>query len=276
MWNTYLGNGTYYDLQNGDSFEFQFGSVTGGVKTPVYDTNNAVYSGAALVNVTAPNNLGSGNYLTFDLSGVGIGTLAPNTTYYFEIASETGDAYLELSGTSADGYAVGTAFRGGTQAIIDGTYVELAGDRAFHVDLTGLSGPADDFASWIFGHPGVGSLTGFNDDPDGDGLKNGLENVFDTDPGVSNQGIVQVSKSGNTVTFQHPNTAPASDVSAVYVWSTDLITYQDDGAGSGGTTVNFSMTPNLPVAGTSTVTATITGTVPGNLFVAVKAILASP
>jgi hypothetical protein len=271
QWTNYLNPGTYYNLQNGDTFEFQFGSVSGGVKTPLFDTNTAQYSGDALVNPGTPNNLGSGQYLTFNLSSAGIGTLAPNTTYYFEIATETGDAYFELSGTSANGYAAGTAFRGDTTATIDGAYVELTGDRAFHVDLTGLSGPAHDYAAWIGGYPGVGALAGFNDDADGDGLKNGLENYFGTDPATSNRGLTAVARSGNTITFQHPNANPSSDVSGAYIWSTDLTAYRGNGAVSGGTTVSFLASPDTPTAGTTTVTATITGTVPSKLFVALGA-----
>jgi hypothetical protein len=134
--------------------------------------------------------------------------------------------------------------------------------------------PADDYAAWIAGYPGVGSLTGFNDDADGDGIDNGMENLFGTDPSVFNQGIVQVAKSGNTVTFQHSQSAtPASDVSASYVWSTDLVTFHPDGASAGGVTVGFDTSTD---AGTTTVTATITGTVPAKLFVSLKATQATP
>jgi hypothetical protein len=266
----YLTNGTFYNIQPGDTFEFQFGTVTGGVKTPIFDTNGALYSGTAMVNPAPEANTGAGMYLTFDLATAGIGTLSPNTTYYFEVSSELGGPFFELSGTKVDGYASGTAFRGDTIATIDGNYIELTGDRAFHADLTGLSGPANTYASWISGYPDVGLLTGFNDDPDADGIDNGLENLFGTDPSISNQGITQVAKSGNTVTFQHPaNATPASDVTAAYVWSTDLATFHADGATVGDTTVSF--TTNT-VANVTTVTATITGTVPAKLFTALKAV----
>ncbi|MBN8460293.1 MAG: immunoglobulin domain-containing protein [Verrucomicrobia bacterium] len=274
--NNYLATGTFYNIQDGDTFEFQFGSISGGVKTPIFDTNSAQYTGSALVNAATPNNLGSGQYLTFDLSGVGIGTLSPNTTYYFEITSEIGDPFFELSGTKADGYAGGTAFRGTTTKTIDSNYTELTGDRAFHVALTGLGGPADDFASWIGGY-NVGAMTGFNQDADGDGIANGLENLFGTNPSAASKGITQVSRNGNTLTFQHPrNGTPASDVSAAYEWSTDLATFHGSGASDGTTTVSLAASPDTPVVGTTTVTATITGTVPGKLFVVLKATRVSP
>lgn len=134
--------------------------------------------------------------------------------------------------------------------------------------------PANTYASWIAGYPAVGSKTGFNDDADGDGIKNGLENLFGTNPGVSNTGVTQVSRSGSTVTFQHPqNATPGSDVSGAYVWSTDLASFHADGASAGGATVSFGKST---VAGTTTVTATISGTVPAKLFVALKATQGAP
>lgn len=130
--------------------------------------------------------------------------------------------------------------------------------------------PADDYAAWIFGYPGVGAMTAFNDDADGDGIANGLENLFGTDPSVFNPGVTQVATSGDTVTFQHPqNPTPASDISSAYVWSTDLVNFHSDGASDGGTTVGFNTNT---VGGITTVTATIGGTVPAKLFVSLKAV----
>lgn len=56
-----------------------------------------------------------------------------------------------------------------------------------------------------------------------------------------------------------------------YVWSTDLATFHADGATVGGTTVAFATNT---VSGTTTVTATIAGTVPAKVFVALKAVKA--
>ena len=213
--------------------------------------------------------MGTGNYFTFDLSGENL-TLAPNTVCYFLITAQVGNAYFELNGSRTGDYAGGTAIRGEVTAMIGETYVELTGDRVFHVDLAAVGGGSD-YASWIGGSSGVGTLTGFNDDADGDGIKNGVENFFGTQPGVSNAGITQVSSSGNSVTFQHPQGTPASDVAAVYQWSTDLVTFHDAGVSAGGTTVNFNVNLNTPVSGTTTVTANITGTIPTRLFTVVKA-----
>ena len=127
--------------------------------------------------------------------------------------------------------------------------------------------PGSDFASWIAGYPGVGAESDFEDDADDDGLANGVENYFGTDPSASNAGITQVAKSGSTVTFVHPqNAAPASDVSAAYHWSTDLANWHASGEASGGTTVTFAASPNTPSTGVTTVTATLTGTTPAKVF----------
>jgi hypothetical protein len=127
--------------------------------------------------------------------------------------------------------------------------------------------PPGNFAAWIAGYPGVGELDGFEDDADGDGLSNGVENYLGTDPGAPNQGITELVRNGNTVTFQHPrNPAPASDVSAAYRWSTDLTAWHGSGVENGGTTVTFTASPDAPVAGMTTVTAAMSGVVPAKLF----------
>lgn len=261
---------TYSNLQNGDGFEFRFGTLSGTTKTVLYQTASAAYIGDPIV---VENNAGTGKFLTFHLASAGIGTLAPNTIYYFEVATELGDAYIELNGTSADGYLKGAAFGGQTNATIDETFLAMTGDRAFHADLTGLSGGSNTYATWIAGYPAVGAQTGFNDDPDGDGIKNGVENFFGTNPAVASNGVTKTVKSGNTVTFQHPqNTTPASDVLPTYQWSTDLVTFNASGTTAGGATVTLSPASNTPTAGTTTVTATITGTAPAKLFLVLKAV----
>ena len=131
--------------------------------------------------------------------------------------------------------------------------------------------PAASYASWIDGFfPGETnpSIIGVGADPDNDGSDNGVENFFGTNPGVASSGLVAGRVSGNTFTFTHPqNATPASDLTAAYQWSLDLGSFHASGASAGGITVNLVPAPNTPSAGTTTVTATVTGTVPPKLFV---------
>ena len=73
------------------------------------------------------------------------------------------------------------------------------------------------------------------------------------------------------MTFTHPNPVAEdvlTDVTGSYQWSLDLITwYEDDGLdGPGGTTVTTVATPDSPSDNTTTVVATIDGTVPDKIF----------
>jgi hypothetical protein len=133
-----------------------------------------------------------------------------------------------------------------------------------------VSGGGNTFVDWIDGFGITNGLTGFNDDADFDGLDNGLENFLGTAPNAGNAGLTAGALSGNVFTFTHPqNATPADDVSAaVYTWSTDLVNWNADEASFGGITVDLAPDTDNPVAGTTTVSATVTvGTVPAKLFV---------
>jgi fibronectin-binding autotransporter adhesin len=141
------------------------------------------------------------------------------------------------------------------------------------LNVTGEVVGGDTFADWIATYPGVGAFTGFNDDADGDGVPNGVENFFGTHPAEFSAGLTVGEVNGGTFTFTHPQSGtPASDVQAAYRWSKDLATFHASGASDGdGTTVTFTTQPNTPAAGTTTVTATVTGTQVTRLFVDVRA-----
>lgn len=150
--------------------------------------------------------------------------------------------------------------------------IQLSGDTT-DVELVYTAGaPANDFANWIDGfYPGETdpAIIGFDADPDADGLTNGEEAAFGTDPSTANSGVVSGTKSGNTYTFTHPNPTAGSEVSDVslsYEWSLDLSNWNSSGATVSGTTVTITSQADTPGANVTTVTATITDTEPDNLF----------
>jgi hypothetical protein len=99
--------------------------------------------------------------------------------------------------------------------------------------------PVGGFAGWISGF-GVGPLNGLADDPDGDGMGNGVENLLGSRPDVPGTGISVVSLEGRSVRIRHTlNPAPAADLRGLYQWSSDLQTWRESGESDGSTTVVF-------------------------------------
>ena len=138
------------------------------------------------------------------------------------------------------------------------------------VTVTEPSGAS--FASWIAAY-NLGGQTGFGQDPDGDGMGNGLESYMGTDPSSGNStGHVtsgEMNQSAKTFTFSHPlNPNMPTDIVAVYRWSPNLANFHGDGASDGSTTVNF--VQGTPADGWVTVTATITGAMLERLFVDIQ------
>ncbi|MEO8617639.1 MAG: S8 family serine peptidase [Luteolibacter sp.] len=139
--------------------------------------------------------------------------------------------------------------------------------------LTVVSSPT--YAGWLNDYP-VGPLTGVNDDPDGDGLPNGIENILGSAPNTASTGLTLVSSTGSTLVFQHTlSNTPASDLTATYEWSTNLTTWQASSATAAGVTVtiaNMTLIDNTaPANDMIQVTATVTGGTTNNLFVRLKA-----
>lgn len=129
------------------------------------------------------------------------------------------------------------------------------------------------YVHWIRGFPGIGTQTGLQDDPDGDGLENGIESFFGTAPNAASEGITvgSVNPSQGTCTFTHPQGVLAGDLGASYQWSKDMKTFHGDLAtDSEGTTVGFTVQPNPSAPGTTTVTANITGAPCKHLFLRVR------
>jgi hypothetical protein len=129
------------------------------------------------------------------------------------------------------------------------------------------------YSHWIRGFSGVGGQTGLNDDPDGDGLQNAVENFFGTAPNAATPGIAvgMVNPAQGTFIFTHPQGALADDLASAYQWSKDLQTFHGDLAtDAAGTTVGFTIQADTPGQGTTTVTATVTGTPCDRLFLRAK------
>ncbi|MDB6071319.1 MAG: hypothetical protein JWL81_2490 [Verrucomicrobiales bacterium] len=129
-WPTFTSAGTFYDIQPGDQWEIQVGTLSGSLRTPL-TTYTATFDGASL---TGSGNSGTGRYLTFNLSGLGV-ALAPDTTYYFAIAPLAGEPSIELNSSKTGTYTGGTAFRGTVAGTLGSATTLMGGDFSFHANL---------------------------------------------------------------------------------------------------------------------------------------------
>ncbi len=240
--------------------------------------------------VTAGVYLINGEKVADDFADMWDGTL--DTAIDLQKDGVTAYTTLVHTGTTSSGFAVANnrtlgpntgqsriwrGFVATDSTWIDGgdeTHRNSRGVYALSEAITVVSGGGgNNFSDWIAGF-NVGAQTGIGDDPDGDGVDSGVENFFGTAPDSFSQGLVSgtVNTGAGTFTFTHPQTGTiADDLTAAYRWSKDLQTFNADGASDGaGTQVDFTVQLDTPQAGTTTVTATITGTATDRLFVDVE------
>jgi len=183
-------------------------------------------------------------------------------------AGTAGGNYLKFTGLTAPGLIL--------------TSLGLPDQSGFEQDgIAGIqivnTAPVNTFASWMSGFPGVGSATGFNDDPDGDGIRNGLENHLGTDPSKSTAGLADLSSSAAAFRFRHTRSnTPAADVTAIYQWSPDLIRWFGSGETSAegiSATIAASLITDASAPDNDLVEVAVTvtaGTVP-RIFARIKA-----
>jgi subtilisin-like proprotein convertase family protein len=164
----------------------------------------------------------------------------------------------------------------GDYLIVIERYNSLGESVSQSFTLTLSAGSGNTFALWMSSYP-VGLLNGFQDDPDADGIPNGLENYLGTLPNAMSAGLIRISTTTGVLVFRHSlSNTPATDLSASYEWSTDLSNWRPSGAEESGTTVVIT-TQTIedaiaPANDLVEVTATPSGTPKARLFVRLKGI----
>ena len=136
--------------------------------------------------------------------------------------------------------------------------------------------PLAGYEAWIAGYAaGVGDRAGFDADPDGDLIPNGIEAWFGTRPDQASQGLVAVGAAGEgRFTFRHPvNLVLPASITVSYEWSADLVEwFPCDGASGppGGSRVTISAATE---AGTTNVTTSTSNSSSNRLFLRAAAFL---
>ena len=267
---TFFSIGSATGGLTGGRFDLAFPSATGTNDFRVEVNGNG--TGGGDINPITTN-LGDGNWhhlaitsaangslgsVELSVNGVSIGTVAAGAN--------------PLINTAASAIVIGDSFATSSANPLRGLDGDIDDFRVYDVVLSPTeiqalaNASSNTFANWIGGFD-VGTQTGLDEDPDGDGIDNGVENFFGTDPDEFSQGLIAISSLGNTFTFAHPQGTLASDLTATYRWSTDLVTFHPAGPSPGGTSVAFS---SATTTGITTVTATVSGPPPRRLFVIVE------
>lgn len=150
-----------------------------------------------------------------------------------------------------------------------------AADESIGLTFTLEVTPVNDFANWIARHEEVGDKSGPNDDPDGDGLPNAIENFLGSSPLAPNAGLTDLAAVDGDFIFRHTRTnEPVIDREAGYEWSVDLENWHAAGATVSGVTVEIvpaAIEDNeAPENDLLEVTASVTGGPVGKLFIRLR------
>ncbi len=207
-------------------------------------------------------------------TAITLGALQTAFTSSGLVGSETiGTVTLTASGGTAAGDPAGT-YSITPSAATGGTFDPNNYDFNYVDGVLTVTGST--YADWLTAYP-VGGFTGINDDPDHDGIANGIENILGTAPNASSAGLTQVSTTPTTLVFRHTRSnSIASDLTARYEWSSDLVNWHLSAETETGTTVIIAaatITDNIaPANDLIEVTATLTGTAKPQVFVRLKAL----
>ena len=279
------GQGSYWGFDDNDQFfsgnsvEFSttdgYGAIPGQVTlTNVSDTGVYVYVASNQLVAEPLANFGMQAGMTYDVTyfmklvgGVNVGALqfeffnasggSANSSYNNSSYSPTLGDWVQYTETiEVPEWAVNARFY-----LISGAESVVSFDR---INVTAV----DNFSNWAILNGLSGTNSAKTADPDYDGISNDLEAYLGTDPLVASDGIsnLLLRVEGDAgVSFEHPASSNyPSEFSGSYEWSTNLSDWNASGDEVGGTTVDIN---SSVLEGVATVSATISGDDPENLFI---------
>jgi hypothetical protein len=179
--------------------------------------------------------LSSSSRLIIGNSTLNAGTihLGTGATLSFADSSAAGwtDGTLNITGAFVPGASLRFGNNGGGLLPAQLAFITVNGDDGpFALDSSGyltIAASGNAFSDWLVENS---PATGFTTDTDLDGISNGLENIFGTNPNAFNAGLTNIISAPGSVTFKHRlNPNIASDVSYHYEWSTDLAEWKGHG-----------------------------------------------
>jgi subtilisin-like proprotein convertase family protein len=162
----------------------------------------------------------------------------------------------------------------GNYLIVIERYNSLGGTTSQTFTLTLNGGSTNGFDTWATNFS-IAPLNLMNDDPDADGIPNGVENLLGSNPGASSTGLVTVQSGPNTLKFRHTlSNNPATDLTASYEWSIDLESWHLSTESVSGRSINLTTAVLEDVAAPANdlveVTATLTAPDRSKFFVRLK------